>query len=483
VTLAALTLGLVIVAPSAAHAHPLGNFTVNRYSGLQVLPGQIRVEYVIDMAEIPAFQELPAIDADADGSASASELSAWASVQAQQLLAVLVLEVDGERLSLAPEDADALLLPGQGGLDTLRFEATFAAAAPDGGRLSYEDRSGEDRIGWREVTAVGADGRALSGSSVPAQSVSDELLAYPDDALSSPPDVRAMTATFAPSEGGSVAPSDDGEPTTARPGTEAVPFAGALTVEGLPLVALALLIAVGLGAWHALLPGHGKTIMAAAMVGSGARARQAIAVAGAVALMHSASVMVLGLAVLALERTFRPETIYPWLGGMAGLAAVGVGAYLLRVRWAVWRHHRAHRAVRDDRGREAPAIDHDHGTHEHEHAHAHTHEVALDPTGRLGVKGLVALALAGGILPAPSALLVMLGAVQAHRVVYGIALVAAFSAGLAAALLGVGVGALRARDAVARRLSATASLAVPLVSAAAILVVGAALTVRAVASV
>jgi hypothetical protein len=73
VTLAALTLGLMIVAPSAAHAHPLGNFSVNRYSGLQVLPGQIRVEYVIDMAEIPAFQELPAIDADADGSASASD--------------------------------------------------------------------------------------------------------------------------------------------------------------------------------------------------------------------------------------------------------------------------------------------------------------------------------------------------------------------------------------------------------------------------
>ncbi len=482
VMLAALTLGVLLLAPPSALAHPLGNFTVNRYSGLRILPGEIRVEYVIDMAEIPAFQELPAIDRDGDGAASADELAAWAEAQAEQLAPSLILEVDGERLNLAPEGAKAQLLAGQGGLDTLRFEATFAAAAPEAGRLSYEDRTGDDRIGWREVTAVGVDGLALSGSSVPAQSISDELRAYPEDALSSPPDVRTMSATFEPGDGVPVTERDTRDGGTARPGTEAVPFAGALTAEGVPLVALALLIAVGLGAWHALLPGHGKTIMAAAMVGSGARGRQAVSVAAAVALMHSASVLALGLAVLALERTFRPETIYPWLGALAGLAAVAVGAYLLRARWGAWRHHRAHGAAEHDHGHDGGgAARHDHGTLAH--GHPPTHAVTLDPTGRLGAKGLVALALAGGILPAPSALLVMLAAIHAHRVVYGIALVAAFSAGLAAALLGVGIGALRARDVAARRLSATASLAIPLVSAAAILVVGAALTVRAVASV
>ena len=95
----------------------------------------------------------------------------------------------------------------------------------------------------------------------------------------------------------------------------------------------------------------------------------------------------------------------------------------------------------------------------------------------------MALALAGGILPAPSALLVMLGAIQAHRVAYGIALVLAFSAGLAAALVVVGIGALRAREAMARRLSTTVGRLVPVLSAAAIVAVGLFLTVRGVTQV
>ena len=458
----ALTLAALVVAPGAVQAHPLGNFTVNRYSGILVLPGEIRVKHVMDLAEIPTFQELPAIDADGDGAASGGELQAWADAQAAQIAPGLLLEVDGDRLTLAPTGATASLRPGQGGLDTLRFEGVFVAPAPDRGTIAFEDRNDDGRIGWREVTASAEGGLALSDATVPTASVSDELTAYPQDALASPPDVRAMTASFAPGSGGPAIPASDAAGGAGRPATEGAPFTGVLAASGLPLVGLALLVAVGLGAWHALLPGHGKTLMAAAMVGSGARTRQAFSVAVAVALMHSASVLALGLAVLVLERTFRPEAIYPWLGVLAGLAAVGVGLRLLRIRWRAWRHHRIHRVGR---------------------VHPHAHDLPVEDAGRLGAKGLVALALAGGILPAPSALLVMLAAIQAHRVVYGLALVLAFSLGLAAALLVVGLGSLRVREALARRWSATASLAVPLVSAAAILVVGAALTVRAFANV
>jgi len=207
-------------------------------------------------------------------------------------------------------------------------------------------------------------------------------------------------------------------------------------------------------------------LMAAAMVGGGARPRQATAIAAAVALMHTASVLVLGVAVLGLERTFRPEALYPWLGVASGLAAFAVGAYLLRTRWTRWKLGRGHLHHGDDHG--------------HLHGHAHAVDAAGVPAASvLSRQGIVALAFAGGALPAPSALLVMLGAIQAHRTVYGMSLVLAFSAGLAVALLVVGLGALRARDAVSRRLSGRAAVLAPVLSAVAILFVGVFLTVRA----
>jgi ABC-type nickel/cobalt efflux system permease component RcnA len=281
--------------------------------------------------------------------------------------------------------------------------------------------------------------------------------------LSSPLDVTSMSATFSSSAtAGASAGSGPGASVdaVARPATETAGFAGVLARRGLPLVLLGLILAFGFGAWHALLPGHGKTLMAGAMVGSGARPRQALAVATAVASMHSAAVIALGLAVIGLQQTFRPEVLYPWLGTLSGVAAVALGGYLLWTRSSDWRHRRRH-------------------AHGYDHAHAHHDRVfVLRPDGRLSRRGILTLAFAGGILPAPSALLAMLAAIQAHRVVYGLALVAAFSAGLACALLGVGIGALRARDAIARRASERVALALPLVSAVAIVVAGLAIAVR-----
>jgi nickel/cobalt transporter (NicO) family protein len=483
VALAFALVPLLFTAP-AASAHPLGNFTVNRYAGVHLSPGHARVDYVVDMAEIPTFQQMETIDDDGDGDASEDELAVWATSEAASIAGVLELSLDGAAVSLVTEAVQATLVPGQGGLDTLRLEVTFTGTTSrDEGSVAFVDRSNDARVGWREVTISGEDGVAISNASVPSESVSDELRAYPNDLLSSPLDVTWGRAGFAPGTSGAAGSSVNAR-TTARPGIEAAPLAGVLANHGAPLVVLGLLLALAVGAWHALLPGHGKTLMAAAMVGSGAGARQASGIAAAVALMHTASVLTLGIAVLALERTFRPEVLYPWLGVASGLAAFAVGAYLLRTRWGAWRHRHRHMSGGE------PAHDaghpHEHGAgdisgHGHGDAHGHTHGQgdAFGGGQLLTRRGVTALAFAGGILPAPSALLVMLGAIQAHRVAYGLSLVAAFSAGLAIALLGVGLGALRARDAVSRRLSERAAFLVPVVSAAAILLVGVFLTVRA----
>jgi ABC-type nickel/cobalt efflux system permease component RcnA len=460
---AGAVLSQLFTAP-AATAHPLGNFTVNRATAIAVRPGEVVIAYTIDMAEIPTYQEMPAIDADGDGAASPSELTTWARTEQRTVLPGLVVRADGRPIALTAGSATTSLLPGQAGLDTLRFEALFSGRLDrSSGDLTYLDRNADDgRIGWREVTAFG-DGVELTGSDVPTVSTSDQLRSYPQDMLSSPLHVSSMAAglTVTGPALGIVPGAAGASGPISRPQSESAGFAGVLADHGIPLVVLGLLVAFGFGAWHALLPGHGKTLMAGAMVGAGARPRQALVVATAVASMHSATVIALGVAVVALQRTFRPEVLYPWLGTLSGIAAVGVGLYLVRTRWASWRHQR-----------------------HHEHGHTHTHEhgapaSVIDPGGRLTGKGIATLAFAGGALPAPSALLAMLAAIQVHRVAYGLALVAAFSAGLAAALLGVGVGALRARDAIARRAGDRVARTIPLVSAAVIVVAGLVVAVRA----
>ena len=467
-----LACGVMVVASTGvASAHPLGNFTTNVYSGLHVLPGQVRVDYIVDLAEVPTFQAIQDLDTDGDGTPDAGELQSWADERAAEWARRLALEVDGRPLALEVMAARASLMPGQGGLDLLRFEADLAVDAPREGTLSYVDANFDGVVGWREVTAVGQDGTALTDSSVPADSVSDALRAYPDDLLSSPLDVREATASFAPGASAPTVTSPTGSTAAERPGVEGGPFAGLLANQGAGLMLAGIAVAIGLGAWHALLPGHGKTLMAAYMVGSGARVRHAVSVGFAVSVMHTASVLGLGLLVLTLERTFRPESLYPWLGLTSGLLALGLGASLLVGRLAAWS-----RASSASAGRGAQ----EHGHQGHEHGHGpggHTHDL---PTGAdpLSARGLTALALAGGILPAPSALIVMLAAINAHRAGYGVALVIAFSVGLAVSLIVIGTGALKAREVMADRLSSTAGRLLPVLSAAAIVGVGVFLSFR-----
>jgi nickel/cobalt exporter len=471
--LALVSLGVLWPAGGAS-AHPLGNFTVNLYSGIHVVPGEIRIDYFVDMAEIPTFQAMPSIDTDGDGAVSTAEGAAWAAERAPQLLANLTLTVDGEPVALEVRSADARLRDGQGGLSILRFEGLFVADVDRDGRIAYRDDNEAGTIGWREITAVGEDGEAIQGSTVPAESVSDALLSYPQDLLSSPLHVTSMQASFAP--GLSVGGTSERQESTdaARPGVDLGAFASLVDNHGIVLVLLGFALAVAFGAWHALLPGHGKTLMAAYMVGSETKVRQAVAVGSAVAVMHTASVLGLGLLVITLEQTFRPETLYPWLGLLSGLVAIGLGVYLTIGRLTAWS------AVRTA---EAHGYDHDHGTghdqaHDHAHGHAGHGHALPEGVSLTSKRGMLALALAGGILPSPSALIVMLGAINAHRVGYGIGLILAFSVGLALALIVVSLGALRARAAMANRLSSFWGRLVPVLSASAIVVVGLFLAVR-----
>ena len=441
-TVLGLTAAAVLAAaPGPASAHPLGNFTVNAYSGITVRPGAVRVDYVLDLAEIPTFQERSTIDLDDDGVLEAAERSAWAVRRAQQIAAGLSLEVNSRPLRLSLEGAAASLLPGQAGLDVLRLEARYGAVLPRAGTAVFRDANNGGRIGWREIIAVGSDGAAVRSSSVPAVSVSDALRVYPDDLQFRPLTVRTATFVFGPGEdagpvGGPSSVNDDGgssmDALAAMVGRPSLSPAAAL---------LALLAAFGVGMLHALAPGHGKTLAAAYLAGGGGTVRQAIATGVAVSLMHTVSVAAAVAVILRASEAFPAERLYPWLGLAAGLTAMGLGGALLVARV---------------RGRG--------------HAHAH-------PPSR---RGLLAVALSGGMLPSPSALVVLLAAVTLGRVALGLGLIAAFAVGLAAAIAGVGVLAVQARDAVARRSWGRVAGLLPIGSAAVILVMGVVLTGRAV---
>ena len=452
------SLGLVaalLLMPAVASAHPLGNFTVSTSAGIVLSPGSVRIDYVVDLAEIPTVQAMPELDRDGDGATSEDERTAWATSTAAELVSNLSVAVGDDPVALEVVSASAELLPGQGGLDVLRLEVVFDGRVPEVGELAFHDGNFSDRLGWHEVTASGSGGVALERSSVPAMSPTDRLRTYPRDLLSSPLDVRDARLSFGPGVGGPAGSSESGgvptmsgdAPSGGAGGAEGA-FARVVDRTG-PLMLLAVLLSFGVGALHAIAPGHGKTLMAAYLIGSGGGVRHAVAVGGAVAVMHTASVLALGIVVLSATEVFAPEAVYPWLALGSGLTALALGAGMLIARLARWGE----------------------GTERH-HDHSHPDRAVLSR------KGLTAIALAGGILPSPSALLVLLASVAIHRVAYGLVLIAAFSLGLASALVAVGILALRTRDALAHRLSTRLGRLVPVASAAVIAMLGLLLTLN-----
>jgi ABC-type nickel/cobalt efflux system permease component RcnA len=300
------------------------------------------------------------------------------------------------------------------------------------------------------VTA--SDGARLDASNVPATSPSNQLLAYPKDRLASPVDVIDARATV---EAGATA----GAPpslTTPPDKTHGGGFTSLVQQHDLGAwgIVAALAVALFWGAAHALGPGHGKSIVAAYLIGQRGTVRHALGLGGIVTITHTAGVFALGAVTLALSEVIVPEDLYPWLNLVAGVMVVLIGTGVLRARLA---HRRAHA-----RGHH----------HHHDHEHEHHHD--------LSARSLLAVGVSGGLLPCPSALVVLLAAISLHRVAFGMALVLAFSVGLACTISAIGLVAVLARGVFGRAsLEGPLARALPAVSALVILVAGIVMTLRA----
>jgi ABC-type nickel/cobalt efflux system permease component RcnA len=432
---AALVLGPGAV---AAFAHPLGNFTVNRFNGVVIAPAEVRVDHVLDLAEIPTAQLGDRIDAPrALGMALCAEELAGVSVR-----------VGGRAVELSVLETEATVGSGQAGLPILRLECELRGSSPpllDKTRVTFRD-SGAAKLGWHEVTARG-DGVTLLASDVPEDSTSQRLSAYPKGLLSSPLDVRGAALVVRP---GGPALSDAGVTAGSLPTGLPMTFdsgitdriAGLISQRGQLVAVLALLAALALGAAHALAPGHGKTVMAFYLAGKRNRSvRAAMTVGATVTATHTASVLVLGIAVTA-GAALVPDRLYAWLSVASGLIIAILGVGLLR---------RAVRNSRSGSGHEhghahSHGRDHSHGDgggHGHSHRHGHSHGHGHGHAESAGRGGLVAVGLAGGLVPSPSALVLLLAAVAAKKAWFGVLLVLGYGVGTALTLGAVGVLASR----------------------------------------
>ncbi len=579
----AVAVGLVVLPAGSASAHPLGNFTVNHLSQLRLGADGIIVDAVVDTAEIPTAQALPDVDTDGNGDASTTERDAYAQARCAQVARAQVLTIDGVVQVVVPKEARFEYTPGQADLPTGRLNCTLRVEAglAEGSKIGFRDDFAPGRIGWREVVAVG-DGVELRASDVSAVSITDGLRTYPDEQLNAPPQVNEATITV-----GVVRGPLSAEGTAGRSAIDSLGPAARAPASGpvesvqrlfedlvgrrdltLPVGLLAVGLAMLLGASHALLPGHGKTIMAAYIAGSEGTMRDAVLVGATVTGTHTSGVLVLGLT-LTLSTALAGETVIAWLGVISGLFVVSLGVALLvgttrrggRFGLSLENHHHGPFGGHTHDGHTHDGHTHDHGhTHGHSHGHDHAHDghdhghthdghthahdshdhghdhdyhgharvhshgghlvVELDdeldqenlremqdelvhvhdelvhqhqdpgsetapPQRTISRLGLVGMGAAGGLVPSPSALVILLSAIALGRTAFGVLLVLAYGVGMAATLTGAGVLLVYVRDRWVNRLTQGATRlgdrwrrVMAFVTPMLIVVVGAGLAVR-----
>jgi ABC-type nickel/cobalt efflux system permease component RcnA len=450
----------VLVAPLPGSTHPLGNFSISHYTAIHLEADAVELRYVIDMAEIPTFQEIQ--DTKIAPQSGHPSLPGYLRQRVDGLRSGLLLELDSARLPLDVESSEVIFPPGAGGLPTLKLgirlrAALGGASTADLHELRYRDRNFPGRAGWKEIIVTAGREVTLVNSSAPERDRSRELADYPTDLLNSPPQDVEANVIFSPAwiQGeGAVNAADDVsregrdalladrprlEAGRLAPNRQLTPRSSFTEMVAAPqlrlgIVLAAMAVAVGLGAFHALEPGHGKAVVAAYLVGSRGTVWHALMLGLIVTGTHTVGVYLLGVVTLLASHYVVPDQLYPWLGATSGLIIAGLGGSLSLRRYAALDHFQPH-------AHHHPHLHHH--THragvEHAHPHAHQPHRHQHPQTMVAPRDLLALGITGGIVPCPAALVVLLSALSLNRVGLGLLLIAAFSLGLAAVLIAIGI--------------------------------------------
>lgn len=492
---------LFLFIASVVSAHPMGNFSINHYAAISTTEKGIGLDYIIDLAEIPTFQEMQNLDQDQDSTISDTEGQRYADEKGREFANNLILRVNDTPLSLKRLRSKMTVVAGAGGLPTLVIRTRYFAKWNGGSMLeqntiAYRDQNYPDRIGWKEIVVRPAKTLSVSLDPYSYLDRSKELTQYPEDATISPPQETevsfqlhvplavvnmATTETKTPATEIS-APKEPALKTSqlvaspeqphnaaaklvTKPSTAATAskredrFTRLISTKQLnsEVIFFSLLIAFALGSMHALSPGHGKAIVAGYLIGSRGTAKHALFLGAVVTLTHTIGVFALGFITLFGSRYILPEDLYPWLGFLSGLSIVIIGVSLFRKRFRAMRekqkrdhihtHTQEHSHPHHDHSEtdhSHPHPDHDHNHHHdphhgHSHDHGHSHLPVDTQTGTITWRSLLTVGISGGALPCPSALVVLLSAISLQRIGFGLLLIVAFSLGLAVVLTSFGV--------------------------------------------
>jgi nickel/cobalt exporter len=472
-----LAYALVVLFPEAILAHPMGNFSISHYARIQIDPQAVQLLYIIDMAEVPTFQEMNVIDGNGNGQIETSEKDRYLARKVEDLTWNLSLRLNDRKISLQRMSQTLDLIPGGYNLPTMKITVKYHAEIPQDSSveamiLDYEDKNFEGRQGWKEIVAKPGEGIEFVEATVPLSDKTNELSLYPEDpAIQSPQNLTASIRFRMGAESvglssrkkvsfgkdtppGTVAPFRENDSKTR---TEQQRLVQLLSQSELKtsIILLALIVAFSLGAFHALSPGHGKTVVGAYLVGTRGTAKHAILLGAIVTITHTVGVFILGLITLYASKYVLPEKLYPWLGFGSGLGVVmiGFGLFLQRYRNLCRHspdgHSHSHVHLHPHDHTHLPHADHEHSHLPHSHGDlVHTHGGATHSHdySQVKFKDLFTLGVTGGMVPCPSALVVLLSAISINRVGLGLLLILAFSLGLALVLMAIGLMMIYARS-------------------------------------
>jgi ABC-type nickel/cobalt efflux system permease component RcnA len=413
-------------------AHPLGNFSTNHFVRIEVSTNQIKIRYIVDMAEITTFQELQKASVKDPNSPTQEELNSYLEKVLPEYANNLVLLINDQKIFLTPTEKSISTPLGAGNLKTLRVESYLVGELPKTDKLinkvSFQDKNHPDRLGWHEMVVNQLSNISIFNSTVFGSSITDEIKTYPENALIAPLNERSAEFYFTL---GSL--PDGAKALLTRQGQVSVsqkdPLTELIALPNItPLLAFwGLIVAALLGSLHALSPGHGKTIVAAYLVGTRGTMRHALFLGLTVTITHTIGVFVLGIITLFASQYIVPEKVFPILSFASGSIVVlmGLGLFFSRLEsfWGLKIEH-------------SPSSNHKHWNFFSEHTHDEKNNPHLLETENSKVtwQSLLTLGVSGGLLPCPSALVVLLAAIALQRVAYGLLLVVAFSIGLASVL-------------------------------------------------